>query len=75
MRLLATLIVVIAVVFLGAMGYYWFREGSLQSAGAEMDEKLEGLARTTEPLKEELGDLGDATKETVDRATDDNDRT
>lgn len=75
MRLLAAIVVALAVVFLGAMGYYWMRDGSLQSAGAEMDDKFEGIDRTTEPLQKELGDLGDATKETIDRATDNDDRT
>ncbi len=75
MRLLAAIVILIAVIFLGAMGYYWMRDGSLQSAGAEMDQKLEGIDRTTEPLQKELGDLGEATKETIDRATDNDDRT
>lgn len=75
MRLLGMIVIVIAVVFLGAMGYYWMRDGSLQSAGAEMDENLAGIDRTTEPLQKELGDIGDATKDTVDRATDGDDRT
>jgi len=75
MRLLGMIVIVLAVVFLGAMGYYWMRDGSLQSAGAEMDENLAGIDRTTEPLRKELGDIGDATKATVDRATDGDDRT
>ena len=75
MRLLAMIVVVLAVVFLGAMGYYWMRDGSLKSAGAEMDNTLAGIDRTTEPLQKELGDIGDATKETVGRATDGDDRT
>ena len=75
MRLIGTLVIVLAVVFLGALGFYWMRDGSLQSAGAEMDNKLEGIDRATEPLQDELGDIGDATKETVDRATDGDDRT
>lgn len=68
MRLLATIVVVLAVGFLGVMGYYWMRDGSLQSAGREMDEKLSGLDRTTQPLQ-------DGVKETVDNATDGDDRT
>lgn len=75
MRLLATVVIVIVVVFLAALGYYWMRDGSLQSAGAAMDEKLEDIGRTTEPLQKELGDIGEATKETVGRATDGDDRT
>jgi hypothetical protein len=75
MRLLSTIVIVLAVVFLAALSFYWMRDGSLQSAGAEMDEKLENIDRSTEPLQNELGDIGDATKETVDRATDGDDRT
>jgi len=75
MRLLGMIVIAIAVVFIGAMGFYWLRDGSLQSAGREMDQNLQGIDRTTEPLQKELGDIGDATKETVDRATDGDDRT
>ena len=32
MRLLATIVIVLAVGFLGVMGYYWLRDGSLQLA-------------------------------------------
>ncbi len=75
MRLLATIILVLAVGFLGVMGYYWIREGSLEEAGRELDEDLAGVDRATEPLQDSLGDLGDASQETVDRATDGDDRT
>ena len=75
MRLLATIILVLAVGFLGVMGYYWIREGSLEEAGREVDEDLAGVDQVTEPLQESLGNLGDATEETVDRATDGDDRT
>lgn len=75
MRLLATIILVLAVGFLGVMGYYWIREGSLEEAGRELDEDLAGVDRATEPLQDSLSDLGDASEETVDRATDGDDRT
>jgi len=75
MRLLATIILVLAVGFLGVMGYYWIREGSLEEAGRELDEDIAGVDSATEPLQESLGNLGDASKETVDRATDGDDRT
>lgn len=75
MRLLATIILVLAVGFLGVMGYYWIREGSLEEAGRELDEDIAGVDSATEPLQESLGDLGNATEETVDRATDGDDRT
>jgi hypothetical protein len=75
MRLLATVILVLAVGFLGVMGYYWIREGSLEEAGRELDEDIAGVDSATEPLQESLGNLGNATEETVDRATDGDDRT
>lgn len=75
MRVLAAIVVVLAVGFLAVMGYYWMRDGSLQSAGAEMDEKLADIDRTTQPLQDSLGQVGDGVKETVDNATDGDDRT
>lgn len=75
MRVLATIVIVLAVGFLGVMGYYWIRDGSLQSAGAEMDKNLAGIDRTTQPLQDSLGEVGDGVKETVDNATDGDDRT
>jgi len=75
MRVLVTIVVVLAVGFLGALGYYWMRDGSLQSAGAEMDKNLAGIDRTTEPLQDSLGKVGDGVKDTVDNATDGDDRT
>jgi hypothetical protein len=75
MRLLGVMVIVLAVGFLGLMGYYWMRDGSLASAGREMDENLAGADRTTQPLQDALGEVGDAAKETIDRATDGDDRT
>lgn len=51
MRVLAGIVVILAVGFLGVMGYYWMRDGSLQSAGREMDQNLEGIDRTTQPFR------------------------
>ncbi|MDP3493060.1 MAG: hypothetical protein Q8R82_08085 [Hyphomonadaceae bacterium] len=75
MRVLGTIVVVLAVVFLGVMGFYWMRDGSLESAGREMDENLSGIDRTTQPLQDSLGQVGDGVKGTVDNATDGDDRT
>ena len=75
MRTLAMIIVVLAVGFLGVMGYYYMRDGSLQSAGAEVDQKLSAADQTTKPLQESLGKVGDGIKETVDNATDGNEKT
>jgi hypothetical protein len=75
MRLLGSLIILVAVLFFGFMGYYWWREGSLERAGREMDQKLSGADETLQPLKDKLGEVGDAAQESVDRATDGDDRT
>jgi hypothetical protein len=40
-----------------------------------MDEDLAGIDRSTQPLQDAVGEVGEATKETVDRATDGDDRT
>lgn len=75
MRFLATLVVVVAIGFLGVMGFYYWRDGSLQAAGANVDEGLSKLDRTTEPLQKSLGEVGEGVGKTVDNATDGDDRT
>lgn len=75
MRVLAALVVVVAVGFIAFMGFYWVRDGSLESAGRQMDENLAGIDRTTQPLQESVGEVGDGIKETVENATDGNDGT
>ena len=75
MRTIGIVIAVFAIGFLGVMGYYYSRDGSFAEAGAEKDKNFKAVDRTTEPLQKELGDIGDATKNTVDRATDGDDRT
>ena len=73
--MIAGLLVAIAVVFIGVLAFYWMRDGSLESAGREMDEKLEGIDRTTQPLQDSIGEVGDGVKETIDNATDGDDKT
>jgi hypothetical protein len=75
MRFLGGLFLVIGIVFVAVMGFYWVRDGSLQSAGHEMDKDLAGIDRTTQPLQDAVGNVGEATKETVGRATDGDDKT
>lgn len=75
MRILVSLVVVVAVGFLAVMGYFWWRDGSLQAAGANVDEGLAKVDQTTEPLQQSLGEVGDGVKETVNNATDGDDRT
>ena len=75
MRLLGTIILVLAVGFMGLMGYYWLRDGSLESAGREMDQDLAEIGETTAPIKDSLGEVDGAAKDAVNDATDGDDRT
>lgn len=75
MRLINSIVAFLAVCFVAVMGFYWLRDGSLESAGREMDKNLAGMDRTTEPLQNSLDDLGEGVKGTVDNATDGDDRT
>jgi hypothetical protein len=79
MRILATIIAVAGLCFLVVLGFYWMRDGSLESAGAKVgagiDKTLAKVDSATEPLQEKMGEVGDATKKSVDRATDGDDRT
>jgi len=68
MKFLAAIAVVIVLGFAGVMSVLWLREGSLEGAGAQMDEGLRDLAETAEPVGEELKDLGQVTVQTVDEA-------
>ncbi len=75
MRVLTTIFVVLCVGFVAAMGFFYLRDGSLESAGASMDEGLGKIDKTTQPLQDGLGELGDGVKKTVDNATDGDDGT
>lgn len=75
MRVIGGLVVVLAVGFLAVLGFYWMRDGSLESAGREMDANLGKIDTTTEPLQESIGNVGDGVKETIENATDGDDRT
>lgn len=75
MRLLATILVILSVGFLGVMGYFYFRDGSMEQAGASMDEGLQKVDETTQPLQDGLGELGDGVAKTVENATDGDDGT
>ncbi len=75
MRLLATILVILSVGFLGVMGYFYFRDGSMEQAGASVDEGLQKVDKTTQPLQDGLGELGEGVAKTVDNATDGDDGT
>jgi hypothetical protein len=75
MRVLGAILVAACVAFIAVLGFYWLRDGSLESAGREMDSNLEKLDTTTEPLQESIGKVGDGVKDTIDNATDGDDKT
>lgn len=75
MRVLTAILVVLCVGFLGFMGFYYLRDGSMEAAGANIDEGLQKLDQTTQPLQEGLGDLGEGVAKTVENATDGDDGT
>lgn len=75
MRLLAAILITLSVGFLAVMGYFYVRDGSMESAGASVDEGLQRVDQTTEPLQEGIGELGEGIKETVENAMDGNDGT
>ena len=69
MKALGTVIAVVVLAFVGIFAFYWWDRGSMQEAGAEMDEGLAEIDRTTEPLQRSMGELGEATVESINRAT------
>ncbi len=75
MRVIGGLLVVLFVGFVAVLGFYWMRDGSLESAGRDMDSNLQHIDKTTEPLQESVKGIGDGVKETIDNATDGNDKT
>lgn len=75
MRVFGAIVVVLAVGFLAVMAFFYFRDGSLQSAGAKVDEGLSKIDKTTEPLQKSLGDVGAGVGKTIENATDGDDDT
>ncbi len=75
MRGIGAIAGMVLVCFLVVLGFLWMREGSLEGAGADIDKGIAKIDKSTKPLQNEVKDLGQATKESVDRATDGDDRT
>lgn len=75
MKTLGTILAVFVVAFAGVFAFYYMERGSMAGAGAEMDEGLARIDRSTEPLQESMEEMGDATVQTIERATDGDDRT
>jgi hypothetical protein len=75
MRVLTAIFVVLCVSFVAVMGFLYLRDGSLEQAGASMDEGLQKVDETTQPLQDGVGELGEGVKKTIDNATDGDDGT
>lgn len=75
MKTLGTIVTVIVVAFVGVFAFLWWDHGSLEAAGRDMDEGLAQIDRTTEPLQQSMEEVGDATVQSIERATDGDDRT
>ena len=75
MRVIGGLLIVLVIGFVGVLGFYWMRDGSLESAGREMDSNLSKIDSTTEPLQDSVKGVGDGVKETIETATDGDDKT
>ena len=75
MRVIGGLLIVLVIGFVGVLGFYWMRDGSLESAGREMDSNLSKIDSTTEPLQDSVKGVGDGVKETIENATDGDDKT
>jgi len=75
MRVLGGIVVAIAGGFIMAMGYLWWRDGSLQAAGAKLDQGLSRIEQTTQPFQDSVGKVGEGVKEAIDNASDGDDRT
>lgn len=67
--------VAIAVGFIGVLGYFWSRDGSLQAAGANMNESLSRVDQTTQPLQDPAGRVSQGGEQAIDNASDGDDRT
>ncbi len=75
MRVIGGLLIVLLIGFVGVLGFYWMRDGSLESAGREMDSNLSKIDSTTDPLQDSVKGVGDGVKETIENATDGDDKT
>ena len=74
-RVLLVTLLLSVIGFVGVLGFYWMRDGSLESAGREMDSNLSKIDSTTEPLQDSVKGVGDGVKETIENATDGDDKT
>lgn len=75
MKTLGTIATVLVVAFVGVFAFLWWDHGSMEEAGRDMDEGLAQIDRTTAPLQETMEDVGEATVQSFERATDGDDRT
>lgn len=66
-RTLSSILVLIVIVFVGALGYFYIQEGSFEGAGARMDDAMVEVADNTEAAVREGAE---ATGDFVDDMTD-----
>ena len=66
-RTLSSILVLIVIVFVGALGYFYIQEGSFEGAGARMDDAIVEVADNTEAAVREGAE---ATGDFVDDMTD-----
>lgn len=71
-RVLWSIAVFTVFAFMTLIVFFWIRDGSLQQAGASMDNLLN---RTGGEIASTTGDVVDSTGAALDRATDGDDRT
>lgn len=71
-RVLWSVAVFAVFAFATAIVFFWIRDGSLQQAGASMDDLLH---KTGSEIADTTGDVVDSTDAAIDRATDGDDRT
>jgi hypothetical protein len=70
MRPLGAIAGAVLVCFLVVIGFFWVKDGSLEKAGAAVDHGIAQVDKSTKPLQHEMKNVGEATKESVKRATD-----
>ena len=71
-RVLWSIAVFTVFAFMTLIVFFWIREGSLQEAGASMDNLLH---KTSSEIADTAGEVVGSTGAAIDRATDGDDRT
>lgn len=69
MRIIGAICGAVLVAFLAVLGFFWLRDGNLENAGRDIDHSIASLDHSTKPLQHEMKNVGDATKESLQRVT------